>query len=110
MVVISPEDLETLIDRAVRKALSESGAARPRDEWIPAKACSLPRTTLVRLRKEKSVRSCKVGRETYVHAGDVRTWLEARAERPESEPSNVVELPSDPFETARARARARRSA
>lgn len=111
LVVISTEDLEQLIERAVRKALTDAGAMGAREEWVPAKTCPLPRTTLAKLRKKNVVRSSRVGRETYVNASDVEKWLASQAERPELEASNVVALPepADPFESARARARARRA-
>ncbi|MCW5836586.1 MAG: helix-turn-helix domain-containing protein [Labilithrix sp.] len=109
VVVISPEDLEKLIERAVRKALDEAGATRTSEEWVSIKATGLPPTTVRKLIKQGAIRAAKIGRELRVNAHDLRSHVQSSIVEPKDEASNVVELPSDPFEAARVRARARRA-
>ncbi|MBX3221669.1 MAG: helix-turn-helix domain-containing protein [Labilithrix sp.] len=111
VIVVSPEDLERLIERAVKKALAEAGALRAQDAWIPIKATGLPPTTVRKLIKSGAIRASKIGRELRVNMDDVRKHVQSSIVEPKAEESNVVAMPepADPFEAARARARARRA-
>jgi hypothetical protein len=68
VVVISPDELEAIIERAVSKAL---GAAKGPDAWLPVA------TVAARLKKsDKTIRNwCKEGRFTRVSGGDGSPYL-----------------------------------
>ena len=68
VVVISPDELEAIIERAVSKAL---GAAKGPEAWLPVA------TVAARLNKsEKTIRAwCKDGRFTRFSGGDGSPYL-----------------------------------
>tara|TARA_R110002073_G_scaffold198391_1_gene357408 strand:- start:71 stop:346 length:276 start_codon:yes stop_codon:yes gene_type:complete len=68
VVVISPDELEAMIERAVSKAL---GAAKGPEAWLPVA------TVAARLKKsDKTIRNwCKEGRFTRVSGGDGSPYL-----------------------------------
>lgn len=68
VVVISPEELEAIIERAVCKAL---GAAKGPEAWLPVA------TVAARLKKsDKTIRNwCKEGRFTRVSGGGGSPYL-----------------------------------
>lgn len=111
--MLTPEQLAEIVREAVRAELTNGfSRLRSKAEWVPCKKAPIPRTTLDRLRDEGVVRSRKVGRDVYFHAGDLEAWMaQAPAmKKAEPEPAAKVVDGADAFEAARARARARRSA
>jgi|AntAceMinimDraft_1070359.scaffolds.fasta_scaffold01938_14 uncharacterized protein involved in high-affinity Fe2+ transport len=68
VVVISPDELEAIIERVVSKAL---GAAKGPEAWLPVA------TVAARLKKsDKTIRNwCKEGRFTRVSGGDGSPYL-----------------------------------
>lgn len=68
VVVISPDDLEALVERAVANAL---GSVKRPEAWLPVKEVA------ARLGKsDKTIRNwCKEGRFTRVSGGDDQPWL-----------------------------------
>lgn len=109
IIVVTPEQLAALVRDAVREALDGSAGNRSDSEWMPCKKAPIPRTTLDNLRKKKIVRSCRVGREVFVHRDDLAKWMEEQSQIARPEVAKVIAMPepSDPFERASARARAR---
>lgn len=108
VIVVSREDLVTIVESAVKRALAVTATPAASD-WVPSKKAPIPRTTLDNLRKKNVVRSCRVGREVFVHRGDLEEWLQEQSRVAKPEVTEVVALqePADPFERASARARAR---
>ena len=79
--------------------------------WIPRRESPLPATTARRLVRDGIIRASKVGRVHLLHAGDVADWIAKQAVKTSAEKTPVrAELPSDPFERARALAKRRKAA
>lgn len=65
---------------AAADALDSEPTGRVGDDWIPARDCILPRTTLRRAVREGAIDSRRVGREVWVRAADVAAFVEAQRE------------------------------
>lgn len=81
------------------------------DQLVGHRESGIEKTTWNRACRDGSLRAVKVGKTYKATRANVAAWIESLPSAGvEDERSALTELPADPFEAARARARARTAA
>lgn len=82
LIVTTPEDLERIVEAAVRRALE----AVPSSEWMSASECAdmlgVARSSLPKMVTREKLPGVRLGRGFRFRRADVVAWLEARATKP----------------------------
>jgi len=101
LVVVDVEELELLVESAVRRAIGTTSAAH--EEWVDARTSGLGRRTFHRLANEGAFPVSKMGKKHVARRRDVNAYLE----RQRVQKAKADAAPLDPDPVARALAAGR---
>jgi hypothetical protein len=105
VIVLSPEQLQTLVREAVAAGIRDAGVQSGAGEWLPVTSCGLPEKTVRRAIKDGAVEGRIIGRALYARRASLEAWA---AERPSAERhESATTEASDPVKRALAAGRLR---